>query len=87
VLVASTVKSKTDVDVENEGFVLNGSISVIDTVNMNFVLRDVTVGYSGKVELHNGAISDLAVGRRVNVKGEVSADGTGLQAVRIQFLP
>ena len=87
VLVASTVKSKTDADVVNEGFVLNGSISTIDTVGMNFVLRDVTVGYSGSVELRNGTISDLAVGRRVNVKGEVSADGTGLQAVRIQFLP
>jgi len=87
VLVARTVKSKTEADVVNEGFVLNGSISAIDIVNMNFVLRDVTVGYSGSVELRGGTISDLAVGKRVNVKGEVSADGTGLQAVRIQFLP
>ena len=85
VLVASQVQSKTETDVENEGFELDGSISRIDTTNKNFVLNGVTVDYSGSVVFLNGTISDVAVGKRVEVKGIVSADGTGLQAFRIQF--
>ena len=87
VLVASEVQTKTEADVENEGFELDGSISSIDTVNKNFVLRGVTVDYAGSVDFRDGTISDLAVGKRVEVKGVVSADGTGLQAIRIKFTP
>ena len=85
VLVASTVQIKTETDVENEGFELDGSISTIDTANKTFVLRGVTVNYSGSVEFDNGAISDLAVGKSVEVKGTLLADSTGLQAIRIRF--
>ena len=84
-LVASEVQIKTESDVENEGFELDGAISTIDTTNKTFVLRGVTVDYSGSVDFDHGAISDLAVGKRVEVKGTLSADGTGLQAVRIRF--
>ena len=87
VLVASKVQSKSETDVENEGFELDGSISSINKVNKNFVLRGVTVDYSGSVDFRDGTISDLAVGKRVEVKGVVSADGTGLQAIRIKFIP
>lgn len=85
VLVAREVQTKTETDVENEGFELEGAISTIDTANKTFVLRDVTVDYSGSVEFRDGTISDLAVGTPVEVKGTLSADGTGLQAVRIDF--
>ena len=87
VLVASEVQSKSETDVENEGFELDGAISTIDTANKNFVLGGVTVDYSGSVDFRDGTISDLAVGKRVEVKGVVSADGTGLQAIRIKFIP
>lgn len=85
VLVASKVQIKTETDVGNEGFELNDAISTIDTANKNFVLRGVTVDYSGSVEFPDGMISDLAVGKRVKVKGTLSADSTGLQAIRIRF--
>lgn len=85
VLVASEVQIKTETDVEHEGFELDGAISAIDTANKNFVLRGVTVDYSGSVEFLGGTISDLAGGKVVEVKGTLSADGTGLQAVRIRF--
>ena len=87
VLVASEVQIKSESDIENEGFELDGSISTVDPANQNFVLRGVTVDYSGSVEFPDGAISDLAVGKRVEVKGTRSADSTGLQATRIRFRP
>jgi hypothetical protein len=85
VLVASEVQIKTETDVENEGFELDGAISTIDSANQTFVLRGVTVDYSGNVAFQDGTISDLAVGKRVEVKGVLSADSTGLQAIRIRF--
>ena len=85
VLVASEVQIKTETDVENEGFELDGAISTIDSANQTFVLRGVTVDYSGSVAFQDGTISDLAVGKRVEIKGTLSADSTGLQAIRIRF--
>ena len=84
VLVASTVQIKTEADVQNEGFELDGAISAIDTVNRNFVLRGVTVDYSSS-DFPDGTISDLAVGKFVEVNGTLSADSTGLHAIRIRF--
>ena len=85
VLVASEVQTKTDTEVENEGYELDGTISTIDTTNKTFVLRGVTVDYSGSVDFRDGTIFDLAVGRHVEVRGTLSADYTGLQAFRIRF--
>ena len=85
VLVATKVKSKTDGDIESEGFELDGTITAIDVVNRILVLRGVSVDYSGPVDFRDGTIADLAVGRDVKIKGTLLADGTGLQAVRIKF--
>ncbi len=84
VLVASEVQTKTETDVENEGFELDGAISTIDKANKKFVLRGVMVDYSSS-EFPDGTISDLAVGKFVEVNGTLSADSTGLQAIRIRF--
>jgi len=85
VLVATKVKSKTDGDIESEGFELDGTITAIDVVNRILVLRGVSVDYSGPVDFRDVTIADLAVGRDVKIKGTLLADGTGLQAVRIKF--
>ena len=85
VLVAKKVKIKTDGDIESEGFELDGPITAIDAVNRTLVLRGVSVGYSGTVDFRGGTIADLAVGKNVEIKGTLLADGTGLQAVRIKF--
>lgn len=85
VLVATEVLIKTETDVESEGFELDASISSIDTVGKTLVLRGVTVDYSGTVDFRNGTIADLAAGKRVEINGKLSTDGTKLQATRIRF--
>jgi hypothetical protein len=86
VLMATEVKTKTETDVETEGFELDGLISVVNA-NQTFVLRGVTVDYSGNPAFQDGTISDLAAGKRVEVKGTLSADSTGLLATQIRFRP
>ncbi len=79
------MRIKTETDVESEGFELDGTISSIDTTGSTFVLRGVTVDYSGSVTFRDGTITDLAVGKRVDVDGTLSTDGTRVQATRIRF--
>jgi hypothetical protein len=45
----------------------------------------VIVSYSGTVDFRDGSAADLAVGREVEARGTLSADGTRLQAQRIDF--
>ncbi len=85
VIMATKVSIETEQEDELAGFEMHGAISTIDTVNKNFVLRGVTVDYSGSVAFQNGMISDLAVGARVEVKGTLSTDGTKLVAMTIRF--
>lgn len=63
---------------------LHGTLAA-DPVNQTFVLRGVTVSFSGNVEFRNGTQAALRTGARVEVKGRLSADGTTLQATRISF--
>jgi len=82
----------TTVDVEDHatqharGFELHGQISAIDTTAKTFVLRGITVDFSGaNVIFDNGTAAQLAVGAQVEVKGILSADGTMLKAFLISF--
>lgn len=86
VLVASSVKSE-DEGGENEGedFELHGTISALDTSAKTFVVRNVTVRYGSSVVYKDGSEAQLANGVKVEVKGALDADGTGLQASRISF--
>jgi len=83
VLVASRVKVEDDDD--DEEFEVSGRIVSLDTVGKTFVVREVTVSYSGSVDFRNGTAADLAVGRKVEVRGALTADGTRVQAERIEF--
>jgi hypothetical protein len=85
VIMATKVSIETEQEDELAGFELHGAISTIDTANKNFVLRGVTVDYSGSVAFRDGTISDLAVGMRVEVKGTLSSNGTMLVATTISF--
>ncbi len=60
-------------------------IASIDTAAQTFVAHGVTVSYAGTVDFRNGTASDLAVGRMIEARGNLSADGTQLQATRIVF--
>lgn len=85
VLVASRVKVEDDGGDDGEDFEVNGPIVSLDTAAKTFVVRDVTVSYSGSVDFRNGTAADLAVGRKVEARGRLTADGTRLQAERIEF--
>ena len=85
VLVASRVKVEDEDDEEGESFEVEGPVAALDTSARTFVVREVTVSYSGSVEFRNGTVADLAVGRKVEARGRLTADGTRLQAERIEF--
>src|SRR6185295_5021218 len=73
VLVATKVHSKTQKEVEGEGFELDGSIAALDPVNRTLVVRGISVDYSGTVEFRDGTIADMAVGKKVEIKGTLSS--------------
>ena len=85
VLVATRVKVSSDQQGGGEEFQVRGPIASIDTAGKTFVIREVVVSYSGAVDFRNGSAVDLVVGREVEARGPLSADGTRLQATRIDL--
>jgi hypothetical protein len=86
VLVARKVQVKTPDDVVNQGFELRGPITSVDTPNLSFVLRGVTVRYFiPATDFRGGTPAGLATGVNVEARGLLSADGTRLLATRITF--
>ena len=68
-------------------FELHGTISALNTSAKTFVLRGVTVSYSGTVRFRDGIAADLSnVGSQaIEVKGLLSADGTQVSATEIRL--
>jgi Domain of unknown function (DUF5666) len=86
VIIATRVSIETEHDREQEGFELHGAISNLDATAKTFVLRGVTVSYAATtLEVRKGTLADLANGKKVEVKGTRSTDGTTLVASRISF--
>ena len=86
VIVASRVSIETHDAVKQTGFELHGAVTALDTTAQTFVLRGVTVSYaSPTIEFKEGTAAQLAVGVLLEVKGTLSADGTQVQAARIEF--
>ncbi len=85
VLVATQVKVDHEDGGGDDEFEVDGAIVSLDPVAKTFVVRDVTVSYAGEVDFRDGTAADLAVGRKVEVRGTLTAEGTRLQAVRIDF--
>jgi hypothetical protein len=86
VLIASSVEVE-DNDHHDE-FELRGTIDGIDTAAKVFTIggRSERVSYArNDVEYDKGTEADLAVGRRVRAFGQLSADGTLVEATRIRF--
>ena len=85
-LRARRVVIKSDEEVRERGFELNGMITAVNLGQGSFVVRGVTVG-TGRSDLRfdDGTAADLAVGRRVEVQGVLSADRRSLDATRIRF--
>jgi hypothetical protein len=64
---------------------LIGPITAADQANSSFVLKGLTVRYSGTTQFNNGAASSLAASVQVEVRGALSASGTEVVATRIKF--
>lgn len=84
-LIAATVELRNDGDVFNEGIDLRDAIANLDTTAQTFEVRGVTVFYGNGPEFKNGSAADLANGKRVRVRGTLSADRTRANATRIEF--
>ena len=84
VLIAREVEIDTD-DQDADGFELTGSISALDTTNKLFVVRGVTVSYSGSVRFEDGNEATLANGRVVEVEGSYDALTNRISATEIDF--
>jgi hypothetical protein len=85
VLVATRVTLIAEGSGGGEEFDVSGAIVSVDALAQTFTLRNVVVSYSGSVDFRNGTVADIVVGQRLEAKGTLSADGTRLQASRIQF--
>jgi hypothetical protein len=85
VLVATSVTVITDDEDDNQSLEVEGKITALDSIGQTFVVRNVTVSYSGTVTFENGSAANLAVGKAVEVHGVLSPDGTRLQAKQIEF--
>jgi hypothetical protein len=84
VLQATKVSIDSDQRELERGFELRGAIASLDTTAKTFALRGVTIGYGGPVTYKDGATeAKLANGWRVQVKGQLSADGTRVEATEI----
>lgn len=82
-LVARRVKLESDDDIGGRTFEVEGRISALDAATLTFVVRDITVSYAGAPRFEGGTAADLALNRRVSVKGTLSADRARLQAASI----
>ena len=85
VVIATRVSIEDTNKRERDGFELHGALSDLNPTAKTFLLRGVTVGFASVGEFRNGSAADLANGRKVEVKGARSSDGTTLVATRIGF--
>ena len=86
VVMATRVKVEDEHERDNEGFELHGLVSAFNGTAKTFVLRGVTVSFAdAAVVFRKGVLADLANGKKVEVKGVRSSDGTSLVASRISF--
>ncbi|MBK6471084.1 MAG: hypothetical protein IPF94_10175 [Betaproteobacteria bacterium] len=86
VLRATRVEIKSDDDVVGRGFELDGLITSVNAGGASFVLRGVTVN-TGRPDLRyeDGTAAQIISGRRVEVRGVLSADRRSVDATRIRF--
>lgn len=85
VLVADKVEIEERRNRGERPLEFRGEISRLDTTAKTFALRGLTIWYGGTVAYRNGSEATLADGRRVEVRGVISADRVRIEARRIEF--
>ena len=86
-VVARKVEVEDEHEHDGSRVELHGTIGALDTAAQTFVVRSVTVSYAGSVDFHDGSATALANGLFVEVHGGFSADGTVVDATRIDLKP
>jgi Domain of unknown function (DUF5666) len=81
VLLAASVEVKGEGDAGEVE--LHGSIESVDAPAQQFVVRGVRVVWSAATRFDSSTAADIRVGRQVEVKGVLSADGTRVEASEI----
>ena len=86
VLVATqvSIESRHQGD-DSHQWQLFGAISALDAAAKTFVVRGVTVSYGAATRYVGGTVADLALGRKVHVKGTVGSNRTQVQASVVSF--
>jgi len=85
VLIATSVSLESEHDGHGQDIELHGTISGLDTTAQTFLLRGSVVSYGGSVSYTGGTVATLANGIHVEVRGDLSADGTQVVATLIDF--
>ena len=86
VLLASRVELEDEDDGGATGaFELHGAIESVDAAASRFVVRGETVAWDGTTRFESGTAADVKVGRTVEVKGRLSANGLLIEAASIHF--
>lgn len=78
------IATEIEFDDDDDEAEIEGRISNLDRSAQTFMIRDVTVGYSGAT-FEDGSAADLADGVQVAVEGRFSADGRILVASVVEF--
>lgn len=81
VLVARQVEVEDDDDRE---FEIKGNIAALDTTAQTFQIRGMLIDYSNAT-FDNGTASNLSADVRVEIKGQLNASGTVVQATEVEF--
>lgn len=68
----------------DEALEIEGQITVLDTTARTFVVRGTTVSYAGTPRFEGGTAADLALNRKVHVKGRLADDRSLVMATSIQ---
>jgi hypothetical protein len=74
-----------DEDEDRDEFELHGTLAGGLSPDQRFVLRGVTVQVGPGTEFEDGSAAGLVAGARIEVEGRLDANGTVLQATKIDF--
>jgi len=100
VLIATSVRvdARNDGDDDDDGngntggnggqgrFEIDGPVLTLDTAHQTLTMRGpTTVNYATAAFAGGGAASDLAVGKQIEVRGNLSADGSQVIATQVKF--
>lgn len=84
-VTATEVSIDGDETAGNSVFELHGTIDTLDSGLQTLTVHGVTVSYASVTSVQGGAVSDLAIGKKIKVLGVVAPDRSSAVAQSITF--